>query len=61
MMSLTDKAKTAAKDLAGNVEETIGKITGNDETKNAGRAKQAQADHDHDAEELKDKAKKLAT
>ena len=60
-MSLTDKAKTAAKDLAGNIEETVGKITGNDEIKDAGRAKQAEADHEHDAEALKDKVKKIVT
>jgi uncharacterized protein YjbJ (UPF0337 family) len=60
-MSLTDKAKTAAKDLAGNVEETVGRVIGNDETRNAGRAKQSEADHEHDVEVLKDQAKKLAS
>jgi uncharacterized protein YjbJ (UPF0337 family) len=36
----------------------MGRIIGNDEIKNAGRAKQAEADHEHDAQVLKDKVKK---
>jgi uncharacterized protein YjbJ (UPF0337 family) len=58
-MSLQDKAKAAAKDVEGKVQEATGDLTGNHEAQAKGKAKQAEAKVIRQVEELKDDAKKL--
>jgi uncharacterized protein YjbJ (UPF0337 family) len=43
VMSLQDKAKAAAKNVEGKVQEAAGDLTGNHEAQAKGKAKQAQA------------------
>jgi uncharacterized protein YjbJ (UPF0337 family) len=43
VMSLQDKAKAAAKNVEGKVQEAVGDLTGNHEAQAKGKAKQAQA------------------
>ena len=58
-MSLQNKAKAAAKNVEGKVQEAVGDLTGNHEAQAKGKAKQAQAKVAQNVEELKDDAKKL--
>jgi uncharacterized protein YjbJ (UPF0337 family) len=58
-MSLQNKAKAAAKNVEGKVQEAVGDLTGNHEAQAKGKAKQAQAKVTQNIEELKDDAKKL--
>jgi uncharacterized protein YjbJ (UPF0337 family) len=58
-MSLQYKAKAAAKNVEGKVQEAVGDLTGNHEAQAKGKAKQAQAKVTQNIEELKDDAKKL--
>lgn len=57
-MSLTDKAKAAAKKVEGKVEETTGDLTGNHEAQAKGKAKQAEGDVRNAVEDGKDNVKK---
>ena len=56
-MSLTDKAKAAAKDLEGKAQEAAGKATDNTEAQMKGQAKQAQASAEKTKENVKDNVK----
>lgn len=58
-MGLEDRAKAAAKDAEGKVQEAAGKATDNTEAQAKGKAKQAQADATNKVEDAKDKAKDL--
>lgn len=53
-MSLTDKAKAAAKDVEGKVQEAAGKATDNTEAQAKGKAKQAEASATKTKEDIKD-------
>ncbi|MGB3299534.1 MAG: CsbD family protein, partial [Phormidesmis sp.] len=53
-MSLTDKAKNAAKDVEGKVQEAAGKATDNTEAQAKGKAKQAEASAGKATENAKD-------
>jgi uncharacterized protein YjbJ (UPF0337 family) len=57
-MSIEDRAKAFAKNIEGKVQETIGEVTGNPNDKAEGKAKQAEAQVRHTAENLKDEVKK---
>jgi uncharacterized protein YjbJ (UPF0337 family) len=59
-MSLEERAKAAAKNIEGKVEETLGKIVGDPETQAKGKAKQVEAAARNTVENVKDKAKGLA-
>jgi uncharacterized protein YjbJ (UPF0337 family) len=43
-MSLEEKASSAAKNVEGKVQETVGKMTGDPATQAEGKAKQAEAE-----------------
>ena len=43
-MSATDKIKNTIEDAAGKAKEAVGKATGDDSTKNEGKADQAKSD-----------------
>jgi uncharacterized protein YjbJ (UPF0337 family) len=58
-MSLQDKAKAAAKNVEGKVQETAGDLTDNHEAKAKGKAKQAEAKVSQKVEDVKDGAKKI--
>jgi uncharacterized protein YjbJ (UPF0337 family) len=57
-MSLENRAKAAAKNVEGKIQETIGDLTGNNKDKLQGNAKQAEANIRNAAEDVKDKVKK---
>jgi uncharacterized protein YjbJ (UPF0337 family) len=57
-MSGTDKAKNKIEDLGGRAKEAIGKATGNDDTRNEGRADQAKSSLKDAGEKIKDAFKK---
>lgn len=56
-MSLQERAKAAAKNVEGKVQEAVGNITDNPEQQAEGQAKQAEADARNTVENVKDKAK----
>jgi uncharacterized protein YjbJ (UPF0337 family) len=56
-MSTEDRAKATGKNLEGKAQEALGNITGDPEDKAEGKAKQAESQARHAAEDLKDKAK----
>lgn len=56
-MSLTDKAKNAAKDVEGKVQDAAGKATDNKEAQAKGKAKQAEASAGKATENVKDGVK----
>jgi uncharacterized protein YjbJ (UPF0337 family) len=56
-MSLGEKAKAAAENLQGKVEETIGNVTGDVDTQVKGQAKQVEAEIRQSTEDKKDEAK----
>jgi uncharacterized protein YjbJ (UPF0337 family) len=56
-MSLSDKAKAAAKDVEGKIQDTAGRVTGNNEAQAKGKAKQAEADVIKTKENAKDAMK----
>jgi len=58
-MGLEDRAKAAAKDVEGKMQEAAGEATDNTEAQAKGKAKQAQADATQKVEDVKDKAKDL--
>ncbi|WP_026072421.1 CsbD family protein [Nodosilinea nodulosa] len=57
-MSIEDRAKAAAKDVEGKLQEAGGKLTGNHEAQIKGKAKQAEADVRNTVEDAKDKTKR---
>jgi uncharacterized protein YjbJ (UPF0337 family) len=56
-MSLSEKAKAAAKDVEGKVQEAAGKATDNHEAQVKGKAKQAEASVTKAKEDAKDSLK----
>ena len=57
-MSGMDKAKNKAQDLGGKAKEAAGKVTGDKDTKNEGRADQAKSSLKDAGEKVKDAFKK---
>lgn len=57
-MSGTDKAKNKAQDVGGKAKEAVGKITGDDSTKNEGKGDQAKSSLKDAGEKVKDAFKK---
>jgi uncharacterized protein YjbJ (UPF0337 family) len=57
-MSLEEKAKATAKNVEGKAQEALGKVTGDPEDQAAGKAKQAESNVRHAAEDVKDDVKK---
>ncbi|MGB3573796.1 MAG: CsbD family protein [Phormidesmis sp.] len=57
VMGLDDRAKAAAKDIEGKVQETVGKATDNTEAQAKGKAKQVEADATNAKEDAKDSLK----
>jgi uncharacterized protein YjbJ (UPF0337 family) len=57
-MSGTDKAKNKIEDLGGRAKEAIGRVTGDNDTKNEGRADQAKSSLKDAGEKVKDAFKK---
>ncbi len=56
-MALEDKAKATGKNIEGKAQEALGNITGDPETQAEGKAKQAESQVRHAAEDVKDKVK----
>jgi uncharacterized protein YjbJ (UPF0337 family) len=57
-MGIEDKAKAAAKDAEGKVQEAAGKVTDNKEAQVKGKGKQAEASATNVKEDMKDGVKK---
>lgn len=57
-MSAEDKIKNKIEDLGGRAKEAIGKVTGDHETKNEGRADQAKSSLKDAGEKVKDAFRK---
>jgi uncharacterized protein YjbJ (UPF0337 family) len=57
-MSTADKAKNKIEDLGGRAKEAVGKVTGDQDTKNEGRADQAKSSLKDAGEKVKDAFKK---
>ena len=57
-MSLQDRAKAAAKNVEGKVEEAVGDLTGDTKKQVEGKAKQVEAKVRHAGEDVKDEVKK---
>lgn len=57
-MSLEERAKAAAKNVEGKVQDAAGKVTGDPEDQIEGKAKQAEANTRNAKEDLKDSAKR---
>lgn len=57
-MSLEDRAKATAKNVEGKAKEVVGKLTDNPELEAEGKAKQAEANVRHSAEDVKDSVKR---
>ena len=57
-MRAEDRAKATAKNIEGKAQEALGNITGDPEDKAAGKAKQAEGQTRHAAEDVKDEVKK---
>ena len=53
-MSTTDKLKNAVDDAAGKAKEALGRVTGDDSTRDEGRKDQAKADLKDAGEKVKD-------
>lgn len=56
-MSTQDKMEATAKNIEGKAQEAFGELTGDPEQQAEGEAKQVQAEAEHAAENVKDKAK----
>ena len=56
-MTLEDRMKATAKNIEGNVQAAVGKITGDPKDQAEGKAKQAEARMTHATEDAKDKLK----
>lgn len=57
-MSIEDRAKATAKNIEGKAQEFIGEVTGDPKDRAEGKAKQAEAEARHTAEDVKDEVKK---
>ncbi|OBA58713.1 general stress protein CsbD [Mycobacterium sp. 1100029.7] len=57
-MSTEDKIKNKIEDLGGQAKEAVGKLTGDDDTKNEGRGDQAKSSLKDAGEKVKDAFKK---
>jgi uncharacterized protein YjbJ (UPF0337 family) len=57
-VSATDKAKNKIEDLGGKAKEAVGKVTGDDRTRNEGRGDQAKSSLKDAGEKVKDAFKK---
>jgi uncharacterized protein YjbJ (UPF0337 family) len=57
-MSLEEKAKAAAKNVEGKVQDAVGRVTGDPEDQAEGKAKQVEANARNAKEDLKDSAKR---
>lgn len=57
-MSIEDRAKAAAKDVEGKLQEGAGKLTGDRQAQAEGKAKQAESDVRHGVEDAKDNVKR---
>jgi uncharacterized protein YjbJ (UPF0337 family) len=57
-MGLEEKAKAAAKNIEGKVQETFGDVAGDPQDRVEGQAKQAEAEARNTAEDVKDEVKK---
>lgn len=57
-MSTEDKIKNKIEDLGGQAKEAMGKVTGDDDTKNEGRGDQAKSSLKDAGEKVKDAFKK---
>jgi uncharacterized protein YjbJ (UPF0337 family) len=53
-MSGLDKAKNVAQDVEGKAKEALGKVTGDDRTRDEGKADQAKSDLKQAGEHVKD-------
>ncbi|AFZ57324.1 CsbD family protein [Anabaena cylindrica FACHB-243] len=56
-MSLEERAKATAKNLEGKAQEAAGNVTGDPKDKAEGKAKQAESQVRHAAEDVKDHVK----
>ncbi|MBO3459100.1 CsbD family protein [Aetokthonos hydrillicola Thurmond2011] len=56
-MSIEDRAKAAAKNVEGKVQEAWGNVTGDPQQKAEGQAKQAESEIRHTVEDVKDNIK----
>jgi len=57
-MSAENRAKATAKNIEGKTQEFVGNVTGDPDQKAEGKAKQAEANVRHAAENLKDDVKR---
>ena len=57
-MSTEDKIKNKIEDLGGKAKEAVGKVTGDNDTRNEGRADQAKSNLKDAGEKVKDAFKK---
>lgn len=57
-MSLEERAKAAAKNIEGKVQEAVGELTGDPKDQMAGKAKQVEAAARHVKEDVKDDFKR---
>jgi uncharacterized protein YjbJ (UPF0337 family) len=58
-MSIENRAKAAAKNVEGKLEEAVGDLTGNREAQAKGKAKQAEANIRNATEDVKDEIKRI--
>lgn len=58
-MSMEKRVEATAKNIEGKVQEVVGEVTGNPKDKLEGKDKQAQAQAQHNVENLKDEIKKV--
>jgi uncharacterized protein YjbJ (UPF0337 family) len=58
-MSIENRAKAAAKNIEGKLEEAVGDLTGNREAQAKGKAKQAEANIRNATEDVKDEIKRI--
>ena len=56
-MSAVDKIKNKAQEVVGEVKQTVGQVTGNEDLEAQGRADQAKADVKNAGESVKDACK----
>jgi uncharacterized protein YjbJ (UPF0337 family) len=56
-MSLKNREKATAKNIAGKVQEAVGNVTGDPKEQAEGKAKQAEAKVIHTIEDVKDEVK----
>ncbi len=57
-MSIEDRIKATAKNVEGKLQEAVGEVTGDPQTKAEGQAKQAESEIRHEVENIKDEVKK---